>query len=399
MDKANVKFDLRRLWAHYRFAPGQAHVYTVRALLPIVQEFNGYIEREAKVYDSVFSTFTPLISIQIEDYVDFLEMINTQLTAAPSYGGGASDMAAAVPYYAIISRFCNTPGGSSAFTHPGVNGGFCTVFTAWNKYLASADSTNIIHNGEGGWLSTAALNSIVQHAGGNPGQDTSDNFYICDTSDPHYGFNHGTSSSRSTVLSFSLTTQRSSTLHARPPSANLTTTSRRQTDSGLKIPPYSLNHMLAEDELVGIFVGGTLFQPMLASFDYHRWRSPVNGTVTKTRLISGLKHSNHHQPSTLDFVTVISSRALIFVQADEPVGLICFVGIGICEVSACGITVNEGQVLKKGDELGMFHFGGSTQCLVFRGGVAVSPIDQDGNDLAGSKAWVGISGFTTAMPS
>lgn len=67
----------------------------------------------------------------------------------------------------------------------------------------------------------------------------------------------------------------------------------------------------------------------------------------------------------------------------------CFVDVGLCEVSTCGLTVKEDQVLKKGNELGMFHFGGSTHCLVFRGGVTVTPIDQDGNDLVGSKVRVG----------
>jgi phosphatidylserine decarboxylase len=36
------------------------------------------------------------------------------------------------------------------------------------------------------------------------------------------------------------------------------------------------------------------------------------------------------------------------------------------EVSTCDITVKEGQHVKKGDELGMFHYGGSTHCVIFR---------------------------------
>ena len=44
----------------------------------------------------------------------------------------------------------------------------------------------------------------------------------------------------------------------------------------------------------------------------------------------------------------------------------CFVAIGMAEVSTCEITVYEGQHIKKGQETGMFHFGGSTHCLIFR---------------------------------
>ncbi|KAI6034811.1 hypothetical protein EDC04DRAFT_2897827 [Pisolithus marmoratus] len=91
---------------------------------------------------------------KIENYVDLMEMIDMNLTTAPSFGEGVSAMVAAVPYYAIISRFCNTPAGYDAFTS----------FRSQSEILQ-----------EGGWIGTAALNAMVQSAGGNP-------------DDPHYGF-------------------------------------------------------------------------------------------------------------------------------------------------------------------------------------------------------------------
>lgn len=33
---------------------------------------------------------------------------------------------------------------------------------------------------------------------------------------------------------------------------------------------------------------------------------------------------------------------------------------------ACEITVYDGQHVNKGDQIGMFHFGGSTHCLISR---------------------------------
>ena len=45
--------------------------------------------------------------------------------------------------------------------------------------------------------------------------------------------------------------------------------------------------------------------------------------------------------------------------------------VGMAEVSTCEITAYVGQHVDKGDELGMFHFGGSTHCLIFRNGVRV----------------------------
>ena len=63
----------------------------------------------------------------------------------------------------------------------------------------------------------------------------------------------------------------------------------------------------------------------------------------------------------------------------------CFVGVGMVEISSCEITVYEGQRVKKGQQLGMFHFGGSTYCLVFRPGV-------DANfDLRGEEPGLGAN--------
>ncbi|HZI04873.1 MAG TPA: phosphatidylserine decarboxylase, partial [Archangium sp.] len=50
------------------------------------------------------------------------------------------------------------------------------------------------------------------------------------------------------------------------------------------------------------------------------------------------------------------------------IGMVCVIPIGITEISAVTITVGKGQLLKKGDELGYFSYGGSSMCLVFQPG-------------------------------
>ena len=58
------------------------------------------------------------------------------------------------------------------------------------------------------------------------------------------------------------------------------------------------------------------------------------------------------------YITETASRAVIFIKADNPkIGLMCFVKVG--------------QHINKGDQLGIFHFGGSTHVLLFRPGVNV----------------------------
>ena len=47
----------------------------------------------------------------------------------------------------------------------------------------------------------------------------------------------------------------------------------------------------------------------------------------------------------------------------------CFLAVGMPEVTTCEMTVYVGQHVNKGDTIGMFHYGGSTHCLIFRPGV------------------------------
>ena len=56
----------------------------------------------------------------------------------------------------------------------------------------------------------------------------------------------------------------------------------------LKGQPYSVAEMLNHyDEGVSKFVGGTVYQAFLSPTTYHRWHSPVSGTVVHTSIVDG----------------------------------------------------------------------------------------------------------------
>ena len=143
----------------------------------------------------------------------------------------------------------------------------------------------------------------------------------------------------------------------------------------IKAQPYSLQHMMAMDPLAEQFAGGTVYQAFLSALSYHRWHSPVSGRIVKTRIVDGTYYaealSEGFDPAgpnnSQGYITQVAARALIFIEADNPdIGLICVMFVGMAEVSSNEITVYEGQRVKKGDQLGMFHFGGSTHALIFR---------------------------------
>lgn len=81
------------------------------------------------------------------------------------------------------------------------------------------------------------------------------------------------------------------------------------------------------------------------------------------------------------YLTSIATRAVIFIEADNPyIGTVASVGVGMAEVLTCDITVKEGQHVKKGEQLGMFHYGGSTHFLLFENGVNVTGFPEKGGE-------------------
>ncbi|GAA4744456.1 hypothetical protein GCM10025783_15160 [Amnibacterium soli] len=76
----------------------------------------------------------------------------------------------------------------------------------------------------------------------------------------------------------------------------------------------------------------------------------------------------------------------MLIRAADPVmGLVAFVAIGMVDVSSCliGDHVRPGYRLTKGEELGCFQSGGSSECLIFRpgviGGSTLAAIPQPGD--------------------
>ena len=141
----------------------------------------------------------------------------------------------------------------------------------------------------------------------------------------------------------------------------------------LKEQEYSLSDMLNKDELAHNFYGGCVYQGYLSALSYHRWNAPVSGTVVKVDFIPGayFLESMHtgfddFENDSQMFLTATATRMAIYIQAKDPnIGLMCFLAIGMGEVSSCEATVKAGQVLQKGDEIGKFHYGGSSHCLIF----------------------------------
>jgi phosphatidylserine decarboxylase len=351
----------------------------VQPLLPVIQEFKNLIESDpelimlfTQMFEQIPSTPSfqndPTGKPQVRNYQHMLQLMNRIMTKAPEFD--KTDLVG-FPINAILNWPMGTQAGTTAFLNEKVNRQLKKILNQWAVFLASKDSRYVLNdNPENGWLgrdAKKAMPTFVEDFQSDPNQHyygfvSWDDFFTRQFRD---GRRPVDSPADDTVI------------------ANACESAPYQLVKGvkgneafwIKAQPYSLYHMLAGDPLVGQFEGGTVYQAFLSALSYHRWHSPVSGKIVKTKLIDGSYYaealSAGFDPAgpneSQGYITHVASRALIFIEADNPdIGLMAIMFVGMAEVSSNEITVYEGQHVTKGDQLGMFHFGGSTHCLIFR---------------------------------
>ncbi|MGL1931832.1 MAG: phosphatidylserine decarboxylase family protein [Desulfotalea sp.] len=355
-----------------------------RPLVPVVQEFKDLIEEDPQLYmlfNQMFEQIPkskafskdPTGKVQITNYHQMLQVFNKILTVAPEFNKTGL---VGFPINAILNWPMGTPAGTTAFLDERVNRQLKKILRQWSVFLDSAESRYVLtDDAKRGWFGRDAKATIPTFV-----ED-----FVCDPDAPYYGFS-------SWDHFFTREFREGRRAVASPDDdaviGNACESAPYRIERGVKLTdkfwikaqPYSLQHMMAMDPLASQFADGTVYQAFLSALSYHRWHSPVSGRIVKNRLIEGSYYaealSEGFDPAgpnnSQGFITHVASRALVFIEADNPdIGLMAIMFVGMAEVSSNDITVYEGQHVKKGDQLGMFHFGGSTHCLIFRPGVNV----------------------------
>ncbi|WP_392420381.1 phosphatidylserine decarboxylase family protein [Edwardsiella piscicida] len=346
-------------------------------LLPVIASFKQFIENDPKafmlftqMFDQVSEKDHPLSPVglpQVRDYQHMLALMNVIMTHAPEFDESGL---VGFPFNAILNWSMATQGGWSGFLDARINQHIKTILDAWAVFLSSADSTYVLsEDPRSGWFGEDARRAMPTFA--------SD--FICDPTLPHYGFtswdNFFTRQFREGVRPVAEPDNDDVIVNACE-SAPYRLARRIQLRDRfwIKSQPYALQFMMDNDALVSHFVGGTVYQAFLSALSYHRWHAPLSGKVVKVRVIPGSYYSETLSEgddaagpnASQGYITELATRALVFIQADNPkIGLFCFMAVGMAEVSTCDVTVYEGQHVKKGEQIGMFHFGGSTHCLFF----------------------------------
>ena len=402
-----------------------------RELKPELQEFQELIQQDVSLRILVSLMFTevpkrppynndPNMEPQVRDYKHMLQLVDHIVDSAPKWSPIANDTELiGCPISAILEWPINTYSGNAFFLRRDVNEQLAKILGRWAKHLNSAESVSVLTDAPDGWLSENAVSALTVQGNNGASDYTFEQLYICDPAAPYYGFtswdNFFTREFREGVRPLTVgglshllkkpannmssffgwlprtISQTPALIHNACESCPIFLRRgadvRESAPFWLKGQPYSLGDMLNHDGLTCHFIGGTVYQAYLSALSYHRWHSPVSGTIVKAFRIPGTYYSaNYFQgfantPGMPDpiapcnsqaYIAEVAARAVIFIEADDPrIGLMGFVAVGMCEVSSNDITVRGGQRVSAGDELGMFHFGGSTHCLLFRKGIDV----------------------------
>ena len=349
-------------------------------LHPVLVEFQQLLDREPIIRMQVHEMISQVPAGKqysqrhIEDVAELLQLINEVLTMAPEFG----DQNVTLPLGAILDWTMGTSAGFAVYRDPRVNEMIRKILTVWSEFLSSGASLYVLNDSPTGWKSADAIKAVgieqFQH----------------DPDDPHWGFtswNHfftrqfkdGQRPVHSPADDDIIVAACESTPYA------IATDVQLQDQFWIKAQRYSLRDMLAGDPASQHFIGGTVYQAFLSATDYHRWHSPVAGTIVRAFVQPGTYYSeaDSEGADALDpinsqgYLAHVAARAIFIIQADNPrIGLLAFIAIGMSEVSSCLIapTITPGYHLNKGEELGYFQFGGSTHCLIFQPG-AIADFD------------------------
>ncbi len=343
-------------------------------LHPVLTEFQQLIDTDPVVgmyvhqmIDQVPET-KPYRQRHLESVPQMLRLINEVLTSAPEFGGNQ----VATPLGAILDWTMGTRAGFAAYRDPRINAMIRKILTAWSEFLSSGDSLYVLNDSPSGWKSAGARAAIGIEQ------------YQHDPKDEHWGFTSWNDF-------FTRRFKDGERPVAAPDDDKVIVSACESTPYGIstdvklhdrfwiKSQPYSLQDMLASDDSAAEFVGGTVYQAFLSATNYHRWHSPVAGTIVRAFVVPGTYYSEPDSEgadavepmNSQSYLAHVAARAVIIIDADDPViGRMAFVAVGMSDVSSCliGPDITPGHHVGKGEELGYFQYGGSTHCLVFRPG-------------------------------
>jgi len=141
----------------------------------------------------------------------------------------------------------------------------------------------------------------------------------------------------------------------------------------IKGTPYTVNDLLGGDRIYKEYIGGTCLIFRLAVDDYHRYCYFDNGKKGDNKYLKGILHTVH--PIVVGEYNIYKRNCREYTVMDtENFGKVVQVEVGAMMVGRIK-NFHGAHSFKRGEEKGMFEFGGSTIVLLLKENAAVLDAD------------------------
>ena len=131
---------------------------------------------------------------------------------------------------------------------------------------------------------------------------------------------------------------------------------------------FDLASFLGSADLGREFAGGSLVISRLCPVDYHRFHFPVAGTPGEPRLINGWLYSVSPIALRLNLGYLWENKRMVTLVESPAFGRVAVCEIGATMVGSIVQTHVPNRTVVKGEEKGLFKFGGSCVVTVFQPG-------------------------------
>lgn len=247
---------------------------------PVIQAFQILVEQDAEIYMDFHRMFEqipreprydrdpsgmPQVSdlettasivqrsrerSQVRDYKTMLSLFNVIITTAPCF---EENGLVGFPINAILNWPMATPAGLALFVNPKVNAQIKRMFDVWSRFLSSPESRYVLTGDDNGWFGPSASKVMPGFA----------STFLCEPSEEYWGF-------ASWDDFFTRRLRKGARPVHRPDDDSIITSAcessiyriaynvQARDRFWLKGEPYSLEHILNNDELTPSFAGGTI---------------------------------------------------------------------------------------------------------------------------------------------
>lgn len=131
---------------------------------------------------------------------------------------------------------------------------------------------------------------------------------------------------------------------------------------------FTLAELFGSVDVAAPFEGGSMLISRLCPVDYHRFHFPVSGTPRNSKTINGFLFSVNPIALRREVGYLVQNKRMLTLIESEQFGLVAMFEVGATCVGSIKQLYVDSRVNQKGEEKGLFKFGGSCVITVFQRG-------------------------------